>query len=103
MVGGGGRVGRIASYVHIIDAPCVCISVRGLLGNQGETVKPSEQIARALSSTRRIARRNFMAPMDAAVCALLGASERASARARAGGDELDLIAVIASAQHDVHE
>jgi hypothetical protein len=99
MVGGGGRVGRIASYVHIIDAPCVCISVRGLLGNQGETVKPSEQIARALSSTRRIARRNFMAPMDAAVCALLGASERASA----GGDELDLIAVIASAQHDVHE
>jgi hypothetical protein len=97
MVGGGGRVGRIASYVHIIDAPCVCISVRGLLGNQGETVKPSEQIARALSSTRRIARRNFMAPMDAAVCALLGASELA------GGDELDLIAVIASAQHDVHD
>lgn len=40
-----------------------------------------------------------MAPMDAAVCALLGASERASA----GGGELDLIAVIASAQHDVHE
>ena len=38
-----------------------------------------------------------MAPMDAAVCALLGASELA------GGDELDLIAVIASAQHDVHD
>ena len=85
--------------MHIIDAPCVCISVRGLLGNRGElTVKPSEQIARALNSTRRIARRNFVAPMDAAVCALLGASERAGA----GGGEFDLISVISSAQHDVH-